>query len=98
MILSISCEDLLNLDEGENIGENKSDSFCVLWKLMPNSKHILVLRFSAMGDVAMTVPVLRAFTEQYPDVKITVVTRAFFKPMFKGLRNTEIYVPVKICF
>lgn len=59
---------------------------------MPNSKHILVLRFSAMGDVAMTVPVLRAFTEQYPDVKITVVTRAFFKPMFKGLRNTEIYV------
>jgi ADP-heptose:LPS heptosyltransferase len=59
---------------------------------MPNSKHILVLRFSAMGDVAMTVPVLRAFTEQYPDVKITVVTRAFFKPMFQGLKNTEIYV------
>ena len=45
-----------------------------------------------MGDVAMTVPVLRAFTEQYPDVKITVVTRAFFKPMFQGLKNTEIYV------
>ena len=28
--------------------------------------HILVIRFSAMGDVAMTIPVLCAFTEQYP--------------------------------
>ena len=29
-------------------------------------KHILVIRLSAMGDVAMTVPVLRAFTKQHP--------------------------------
>lgn len=35
-----------------------------------------------MGDVAMTVPVIRAFTEQYPNVKITVVSRPFFKPFF----------------
>ncbi len=44
-----------------------------------------------MGDVAMTVPVLRAFTEQYPSVKITVVTKAFFKPFFSGLKNVEVY-------
>jgi ADP-heptose:LPS heptosyltransferase len=30
------------------------------------------MRLSAMGDVAMTVPVLRAFVDQYPEVKITV--------------------------
>lgn len=30
----------------------------------------------------MTVPVIRAFVEQYPDVKITVVSRPFFKPFF----------------
>lgn len=35
-----------------------------------------------MGDVAMTVPVLRAFAKQYPQVKITVVSRPFFRPLF----------------
>lgn len=40
------------------------------------------MRLSAMGDVAMTVPVLRAFVNQHPDVKITVVSRPFFKPFF----------------
>ena len=30
----------------------------------------------------MTVPVIRTFVEQYPDVKITVVSRPFFKPFF----------------
>lgn len=49
---------------------------------MPKTKHILVIRLSAMGDVAMTVPVLRAFSIQHPDVKITVVSRPFFKPLF----------------
>ncbi|WP_299121186.1 glycosyltransferase family 9 protein [uncultured Winogradskyella sp.] len=58
---------------------------------MPNSKHILVIRFSAMGDVAMTVPIIRALTEQHPEVKITVVTRAFFKPFFSDLKNVEVY-------
>ncbi len=44
-----------------------------------------------MGDVAMTVPVLRALTEQYPELKITVVTKLFFKPFFKDLDNVEVY-------
>ena len=39
----------------------------------------------------MIVPVLRAFTEQYPSVKITVATKAFFKPFFSGLKNVEVY-------
>tara|TARA_R110002033_G_scaffold18857_2_gene49171 strand:- start:165 stop:1139 length:975 start_codon:yes stop_codon:yes gene_type:complete len=43
-----------------------------------------------MGDVAMTVPVLRALTAQYPELKITVVTRAFFKPFFQGLKNVSV--------
>ncbi len=43
-----------------------------------------------MGDVAMTVPVIRAFVEQNPDVKITVLTRPFFAPFFADIRNTSI--------
>jgi len=45
-------------------------------------KNILAYRFSAMGDVAMTVPVLRAVTEQNPGVQITMASRSFFKPFF----------------
>lgn len=56
---------------------------------MPKIKHILVFRLSAMGDVAMTVPVLRAFAAQYPDVKLTVVSRPFFKPFFNGIPNLD---------
>ncbi|NRD18512.1 glycosyltransferase family 9 protein [Winogradskyella eckloniae] len=44
-----------------------------------------------MGDVAMTVPVLRALTAQHPELKITVVTRAFFKPFFQDLENVTVF-------
>jgi len=54
-------------------------------------KHILVIRLSAMGDVAMIVPVLRALTQQYPDIKITVLTRKFFTPFFRGLENVQVF-------
>ncbi len=59
---------------------------------MPKSvSHILVIRLSAMGDVAMSVPVLRAFTKQNPAIKITVLSRAFLKPFFKDLENVDFY-------
>ncbi|GAA0714414.1 glycosyltransferase family 9 protein [Aquimarina litoralis] len=53
--------------------------------------HILVIRLSAMGDVAMTVPVLRAFRAAYPNVKITVLTRKFFEPIFSDIENVDVY-------
>ena len=53
-------------------------------------KHILVIRLSAMGDVAMTVPVLERFIETYPEIRITVLTRAFFTPIFSELRNVSV--------
>ncbi len=37
----------------------------------------------------MTVPVLYALSQQYPELRITMVSRPFFKPMFEGLENTE---------
>ena len=44
-----------------------------------------------MGDVAMTVPVLKIFSETYPDVKITFLTRKFFAPLFDDLRNVQVF-------
>lgn len=49
------------------------------------------MRLSAMGDVAMTVPVLRAFSGQYPDIKITVISRPFFKPFFDTIPNVSFF-------
>ena len=43
-----------------------------------------------MGDVAMIVPVLRAFVDQNPEVKITVLTRPFFAPFFHNIKNTSV--------
>ena len=48
-------------------------------------RHILVIRNSAMGDVAMVPHALRALREAYPDVRVTVLTRPLFKPFFAGL-------------
>ena len=54
-------------------------------------QHIAVIRLSAMGDVAMTVPVIRALVEQHSSVKSTVVSRPFFKPFFDGIPNVEFF-------
>ena len=60
-------------------------------------KHIAVIRLSAMGDVAMTVPVIRAFVRQNHGVKILVVSRPFFKPFFNGIPNVDFFsVDVKV--
>ncbi|MGZ9677195.1 glycosyltransferase family 9 protein [Flavobacterium sp. GNP001] len=49
------------------------------------------MRLSAMGDVAMTVPVLRALVNQHPQLKITVISRPFFKPFFGGIPNLTFF-------
>ncbi len=49
------------------------------------------MRLSAMGDVAMTVPVLRAFVEQNPEIKITVISRPFFKPFFDTIPTVSFF-------
>lgn len=62
---------------------------------MSNTKHLLVIRLSSMGDVAMTVPVLRALIEQHPQLKITVLTREFFFPFFRDLPNVSLF-PIEV--
>ena len=49
------------------------------------TEHILIIRFSAMGDVAMTVPVVYSLATQYPSVRITVLSRPFARPFFENL-------------
>ena len=56
---------------------------------MSQPSHILVIRLSAMGDVAMTVPVIRAFIQQYPKSKLTILSRRSFEPLFADLPNVH---------
>jgi len=62
---------------------------------MSASKHILVTRFSAMGDVAMTVPVIRAVLNQNPDLTITFVSRPGFADFFKDIPRLN-YFPADL--
>lgn len=52
---------------------------------MATPRHILVMRFSAMGDVAMTVPVIREVLKQNPDLQITYVSRPGFAEFVGGI-------------
>jgi ADP-heptose:LPS heptosyltransferase len=44
-----------------------------------------------MGDVAMTIPVIRALVAEHPEVKITFLSKAFLKPLFDDIPNVNFY-------
>lgn len=50
-------------------------------------KKILVLRFSAMGDVALLVPVIKSLVAAHQDVEVTVVTRPRYAPFFYDMER-----------
>jgi len=56
-----------------------------------NPNHILVIRLSAMGDVAMTVPVLQQLLQQNPGVRLTVLTQKLLAPLFEHLERTTVH-------
>jgi len=58
---------------------------------MAKPKHLVVIRLSAMGDVAMTVPILQVLTATYPELKITFVSRPFLKPLFANIKNVDFF-------
>lgn len=49
------------------------------------TEHLLIIRFSALGDVAMTVPVVSSLARQYPHLRITVLSQPFASVFFDGL-------------
>ena len=48
-------------------------------------KKLLVIRFSALGDIAMTVPVLHDLAVQYPELDITMLSREMARPLFERM-------------
>ena len=52
-------------------------------------KHVLVIRLSALGDVAIVQPVLRAWAAANPDVRFTVAAPPLLEPLFAGTDNID---------
>ena len=51
----------------------------------------LILRFSSMGDVVMTIPIIRCLEKKYPKNKFIFVTHPKFKSFFHEFKNVEIF-------
>lgn len=54
-------------------------------------KKILVIRFSAMGDVVLLVPVLRSLVAAHKDVEVIVATRPRFASFFKDIERVSVF-------
>ncbi len=54
--------------------------------------RILVIRFSALGDIAMTIPVVHSLALQYPQHEITVLSRAVLQPLFENLPSNVSFI------
>lgn len=48
-------------------------------------KKLLVIRFSALGDVAMSIPLVLAIARQYPDIEITFLSKKNCAPLFASM-------------
>ena len=55
---------------------------------MSNPKQrILVVRFSALGDVVMTVPVVKAFLSAHPETEIIMLSDKKMADLFTGIER-----------
>lgn len=52
-------------------------------------KHVLVIRLSALGDVAIMKPVVKAYADANPGVRFTVAGPPMLQPLFEGMANVS---------
>lgn len=57
---------------------------------------LLMIRFSALGDVAMLVPVVKEVVTALPEVEVTVLSQPHCTPLFDGLGDRVTFLGVDI--
>ena len=57
---------------------------------MTRNKHIIILRFSSLGDVAIIIPLLRCIVAKYKNLKITIVTLKQYNALFNEFKDINI--------
>lgn len=50
-------------------------------------KHVLVIRLSALGDVALMAPLVHDYATANPDIQFTVAGPPLLQPLFSGMSN-----------
>lgn len=58
----------------------------------PTPKNIAFFRLSALGDVVLAIPMIRALQKAWPDCKITWITSSAVYPLLEGLEGVEFLV------
>ena len=53
------------------------------------TKHLLIIRLSAFGDVAMTVPVISILRSNHPEIKITLLTTKFLSMLYNQIPEID---------
>jgi ADP-heptose:LPS heptosyltransferase len=53
--------------------------------------NLLVFRFSSMGDVALTLPILKGLLTNNKNLCITLVTRSLYSPFFENITGLKVY-------
>tara|TARA_B100001175_G_scaffold317940_1_gene337928 strand:- start:439 stop:1443 length:1005 start_codon:yes stop_codon:yes gene_type:complete len=53
------------------------------------TKHLLIIRLSAFGDVAMTVPVVSVLKSTHSEIKITLLTTKFFSTLYNQIPGID---------
>jgi len=52
---------------------------------------LLIIRFSSLGDVAMTVPVLRVLLAQHPSLHVRMVSHIRHAPLFENMERLQFF-------
>jgi len=47
-------------------------------------KRALIIRFSSLGDVILTLPAARCLKEAFPDCEVVFLTKAAYRPLLQG--------------
>ena len=58
---------------------------------MTKPYHLLIFRFSSLGDVAMTVPVIKLLLQQHAELNVIMVSNSFMEPLFKDFERLQFY-------
>lgn len=57
---------------------------------------VLITRFSALGDVAIAVPLVRALASTYPDDRFLMLSQPFLADLFVDMPSNLVFIPIDI--
>lgn len=55
-------------------------------------RHILIIRLSALGDIAISVPLIKEYARNNPQIKFSVLSQPSTSPLFEGVDNLH-FIP-----